>query len=80
MPSRAFVILFPSFAMILLHHLEAHRAGGAFDHRMAASIVVAVEVLHLLLGDLADLALGDLADEAAARRLGALLADLQAPS
>ena len=42
-------------AMGLLHHLEAHRAGRALDHLHRRLDVDGVEVLHLLLGDLAHL-------------------------
>src|SRR5262249_38220826 len=57
----------------LLHHLEAHRARRARDHAGGALEVLRIEVLHLLLRDLAHLFHGDLAHEALARRLRALL-------
>src|SRR5271170_5781845 len=66
--------------MALLHHLQAHRAGRAFDHLHRRLDGVAVEIDDLLLGDLADLLLRHLADEAAAGRLSAgrrLLAELE---
>ena len=42
----------------LLPDLDAHRAGGAFHHAHGGLDGVAVQILHLLLGDLADLRLG----------------------
>jgi hypothetical protein len=39
------------------HHLDAHRTGGAFDHLHRRLDRLAVQVLHLLLGDLLDLRL-----------------------
>src|SRR3954454_3584151 len=61
-------------AMVLgLHDLQAHRAGGALDDAAGGLDVDRVEVLHLLLGDLAQLGAGDLAGAVAAGRLGARL-------
>ena len=42
---------------VLAHHLEAHRPGGALDHRHRGLDRRAVQIGHLLLGDLADLRL-----------------------
>src|SRR5208282_1381265 len=58
MPSRTARVRFPSLLM-LFPHLEPHRAGGAFDHAHGRLDGVAVQILHFLLGDLADLRLGD---------------------
>src|SRR4051812_31580644 len=56
-----------------LHDLKAHRAGGALDDAGGGLDVVGVEVLHLLLGDVAQLGAGDLAGGVAARLLRARL-------
>jgi hypothetical protein len=57
-----------------LRHVHAHRARGALDHGHGGFNGVAVEIDHLLLGDLADLVAGDAADLAAlAGGLGALV-------
>jgi hypothetical protein len=47
----------PSLPWLSALHLQAHRTGGAGDHRHRGVDVVGVEILHLLLGDLADLRL-----------------------
>src|SRR5690349_20300845 len=65
-PVQAFMRL-GCLAMCLgLHDLKAHRARGALDDLGGGLDVVRVEVLHLLLGDLAQLAAGDLAGAFAA--------------
>jgi hypothetical protein len=47
----------PSLAIMpSLSHFHAHRARGALDHGHGGFNGVAVEIDHLLLGDLADLA------------------------
>ena len=43
------VMRLPLLAMALLHHLEAHGAGGARDHAAGAVDVLGVQILHLLL-------------------------------
>ena len=64
---RAFAFLV-SFAMVLaLHHVEAHRARGAFNDLRCSVDVVRVEILHLGLGDLGQLAGLDRADDVLAR-------------
>src|SRR5918995_438552 len=63
----------PCFAIALLHHLDAHRLRRALDHADRRVDAVGVEVLHLLLGDLAHLRERDLAGGAAARRRATLL-------
>src|ERR1700730_2503157 len=52
---------FPCF-IALLHHLNAHGAGGALDHAHRGFDRVAVQVLHLLLRDFLDLRLRYLPD------------------
>src|ERR1700680_1882805 len=59
MPSRAVTVRLPWCAMSI-PHLDAHRTGGAFDHPHRGLYGVAVQVLHLPLGDFLDLRLGDL--------------------
>src|SRR6266436_891744 len=57
--------------MASLHHLEAHRAGRAHHLGHCRLDRIAVEIRHLLLGDLLDLLLGHPADDLRADRLGA---------
>src|SRR5919112_1604449 len=66
-PSRAARMRLPSFTAIMpsLCHFHAHRARGALDHGHGGFNGVAVEIDHLLLGDLADLVAGHAADIAA---------------
>src|SRR5215211_2641641 len=67
MPSRAARMRLPSLTAIMpsLRHFHAHRARGALDHGHGGFNGVAVEIDHLLLGDLADLVAGHAADSAA---------------
>jgi hypothetical protein len=63
----------PNLRCVLRQTCDAHRAGGAGDDLHRAVDVVGVEVLHLGLGDLADLVPGQLADLDLVRLAGALL-------
>src|SRR5687767_2691073 len=72
-PVQAFMRLACLVMVLGLHDLQTHRARGALDDLGGGLDVVRVEVLHLLLGDLAQLAAGDLAGAVAAGRLGARL-------
>src|ERR1051325_9776106 len=65
---------FVSLAILsALRHFEAHRAGGAFDDLGRSLDVVGVQVLHLDLGDFAQLRALDLAGNLLARLLRARL-------
>src|SRR5579871_877837 len=68
MASRAVRMRLPAFFCIaLLHHLNAHGAGGTLNHAHRGFDRVAVQVLHLLLRNLLDLRLRYGTDRLAAR-------------
>src|SRR5690606_1513402 len=72
-PVRALWALVCLAMSLALHHLNADGAGRALDDARRGGQVVRVQILHLLLGDFAQLRLRDLASELAADELGARL-------
>src|SRR6478735_4732132 len=80
MPSRAARMRLPSLLAImpsLSCHFQAHRTGGALDHGHGRLNAVAVQIGHLLLGDLADLGAGDAASLVALARRGRTLLNVR---
>src|ERR1051326_9050282 len=71
MPSRAARVRLPSLLIASLRDLDTHGAGRALDHAHGRLDGPAIEILELLLGDLADLRLVDRADAAASGRFRA---------
>src|SRR5216684_2999798 len=69
MPSRAVRVRLPSLLIALLRHLDTHGAGRAFHHAHGRVDRPAIEILELLLGNLAHLRLAHRADGAASRGL-----------
>ncbi len=53
---------------LLLHHIDAHAAGGTGDHQAGGVEAAGIEVFHLQLGDFRNLGAGDLADLLGVRR------------
>src|ERR1700744_1085842 len=70
-PSRAFFKRFPMLMAPSPRNFQTHRAGRALDHLHGRFDGVAIQILHLLLGDLAHLRLAHLAGLVAPRRLRA---------
>src|SRR6516225_4695849 len=68
-PSRAFFKRFPMLMAPSPRNFQTHRAGRTLDHLHGRFDGVAIQVLHLLLGDLAHLRLGHFSGLVAARRL-----------
>src|SRR5205823_667266 len=70
MPSRAARVRFPGLLMVSLPDLEAHGTGRTFHHAHGRLDRLAIEILELLLGDLADLRLAHRADGTAPGSFG----------
>src|SRR6202165_3191258 len=71
MSARAARVRLPSLLMASLPHLETHGAGRTLHHAHGRFDGPAIEILQLLLGDLADLRLAHRTDGAAPGRFGA---------